>query len=165
MVNLCCTKEFLKRLNRKADASKASGSVLGDWYGKELRSGTRRHFVFMSNRTGISLILSARMHDLENIFRQHLGRVLYEVGASPIAIREELAHASDFNYTTSASRSSIGCLNEVVHQCQWMIETEPGITAESLEEYIFELPLGGPDYWWPRRDTLELLKSFYMDIA
>ena len=105
------------------------------------------------------------MHDLENIFRQHFGRVLYKVGASPIAIREELAHASDFNYTTTASRSYIGCLNEVVHQCQWMIETEPGITEESLEEYIFELPLSGPDYWWPRRDTLELLESFYIDMA
>ena len=165
MVNLCCTKGFLKRLKRKADASKVSGSVLGDWYGKELHSGTRRHFVFMSNRTGISLILPAKMHGLENNFRQHLGRVLYEVGATSIAIRHELLHATEFNYTVTASRSSLGCLNEVVRQCQWSIETEPGITEESLEEEIFEILLGGPNYWSPKRDTLELLNSLYKDIV
>jgi len=84
-MNLCCTRAFLNRLKRKADAHKPSGSALGDWYGKELRSGKRRYFAFMSNRTGISLFLPARMHDLEHNFRQHLGLVLYRVGAPAIA--------------------------------------------------------------------------------
>ena len=103
------------------------------------------------------------MHDLEHNFRQHLGLVLYRVGAPAIAIKEELAHASELNYTTTSDRSSLGCLNQVVQQCQWAIETEPYTTEEALEEYVFELLIGGPNYWQPGQDTLKLLMNNYQD--
>lgn len=161
MMNLCCTKVFLNRLKCKADIYKPSESELGDWYAKELRSGHKHYFAFMSNRTGISLILPARMHNLENNFRQHLGLVLYKIGAPAIALKEELAHTSELNYTVTVDRSSIACLNQLVQQCQWMIEDEPCITEEALEEYIFGLLIGGPNYWRPGQDTLKLLMNTY----
>lgn len=165
MINLCCTKAFLNRLKCKPDAYKSSDSVLGDWYAKELRSGKKRYFTFMSNRTGLSLFLPARMHELEHNFRQHLGLVLYKIGAPAIAIKEELVHASELNYTITIDRSSIGCLNQVVQQCQWVVEDEPYITEEALEEYVFDLLIGGPNYWRPGRDTLKLLINAYQDLA
>lgn len=158
MITLRCTQKLLKRLGEVPPEEDAGlpESRIGGWHGKEVFAGKRRAFIFVNDKTCVSVILPAQKAIFREQFRTRYAGVLFRVGLSAEVIASEMRAAEQIATTRSNSRRSLGVLNEVAFQYEASVEQKPATTDEQIEDWLLRMLIGTGDRDYARpRNLLE----------
>lgn len=114
MVVLRCTQRLLARLKRPAVVSPSVASTrLGDWYGNELRLGRQQFLLFVSGRTRLAVIVSARdARRLSAVLPAAVCDGLAALGLSSARIDQEREQMSEVVFARTDNRSLLGTMND-----------------------------------------------------
>lgn len=144
MVVLRCTQKLLERLKPPTLVPHGVSSTrLGDWYGNELRLGRQQHWLFVSGRTRLAVIVPAR--DARQLPTALAGAVrdrLAAIGVSAGHIGEELRQMSEVVFARTDSRSVLGTMNDYAFMAQDIrAQGEAPETLEELMQFLADTPI------------------------
>jgi hypothetical protein len=147
MLYLKCTAEVQKALGlRKENLIKAgeTDAPLGNWYINRFDADGRHIYIFMSEPTLLSFILfqgqkPVTPQRLPNMMLAGLQQLLEMRGLPSAAVGRAVTPYEAGLYAKTDSRSSLGCLNELVHAYRYMIESNGGLGSCDLTGIIMRV--------------------------
>ena len=162
MVVLRCTVDLLKELGVKAQKNVAGPTAaLGDWYAKPVSTVAGDFIVCMGEVTYLSILVPMILHrDLSTFFPMRLEQMLVELGVADREFQNELHHYQQVVFARTASRRTLGVLNEIAFGYQIYAERHPLSELAHLSQaqrVIASAIYGAPNYIQPDRATSELL--------
>jgi hypothetical protein len=147
MVTLRCTAKLLARLGieRRPPDLPPPTNALGDWYGDIIVTRPSHLVLFLSERSGLSVILEARHLDtLVPRFLRRLEELLASIGASPAAIERELAATSDLAFGATTNQKAVGLLTWAVRELRHRAPLRPDMSVYEWSIEYSERPCGNP---------------------
>lgn len=162
MVVLRCTVDLLKVLGVKAQDKMAEPTAaLGDWYAKPVSTVAGDFIVCVSEETYLSILVPTVLHrDLSTFFPMRLEQMLAELGVEEDHAQLELHHYQQIVFARTASRRTLGVLNEIAFGYQSYAERHPLSEPAHLsraQRVMSSAIYGAPDYIQPDRATSEKL--------
>lgn len=138
MFSLRCTKKLLKRFAEPpASEPCAPTTLLGDWYANIVFAKPQQLVVCISERTLLPVAVPAKdIHGLHQRLRGQLEELLQIIGVPPAEIANELAQMQEHRVASTASKSVLGSLNEVIYHLSWSLS---GHSDRSLLEHALHL--------------------------
>ena len=161
MLTFRCTKRVLQRLGIEAIAhAPGSTTLLGDWYVNLLLIRRQRLLIFVSEPTLLSVFVPvSKLSVLVPHFRKALAELLQELGAPSSAIEVETSEMETATFATTANRSVLGSMNDLMFQARWEIEERPGQELLQLALRLSRIPCKPLGYRLPHEVALARLAA------
>jgi hypothetical protein len=143
MVVLRCTRQLLMRLKYPdEDTSAESTTRLGDWYGTLNRFGRRHVLLFISERSRLPILLTARDADrLALAFPKAVFDTLIGLGVPAAAVERECSSMAPITIGPTRSRSLLGSLNEFAFLARADFITRFDWSLDDVARELAEVPL------------------------
>lgn len=142
MVTLRCTRKLLTKLGVDKPGEPGPPTArLGDWYGTILYTRPAHFLVFMSEVSLLTLVLEAR--DLRTMvprFLRMLAEFLATLGIPNANIDEELGRMNPVMFGPTASRRTLGVLNQACADLKFMLPVEPDFTIYDWTRHLSDTP-------------------------
>ena len=147
MVTLRCTAELLAKLGideRPPDPPPPTNS-LGDWYADILFTRPTRLVLFLSERSGLSVVVEARHLDtLVPRFLRRLEELLVSIGVPAASIERELRATSNLAFGATTDRRARGRLASAAKELRLMSPLHPETSVHEWSIRLAASPCGEP---------------------
>lgn len=143
MVVLRCTHALLHRLGHSGEETTArSTTVLGDWYGDVIRMGRRHTLVFVSERTGLPVLLPIRSADALHTTLPHaVASALAFMEIDDADIATERARMGEIIAARTNSRRVLGTISDVSLSVRVSFLTRRDETLEQTAHRLASSPM------------------------
>lgn len=169
MLYVHCTAKLAKaaRIPLKQAPEPAALHWLDCWYANLIEIEKFSNVVLLTNAQSLYSVLISQstpnvvMFGTIAGFTRRLADRLASLNVDAESISTVTEHHAHYAAYKTASRRVLGSMNEMVFHLRWMIEEQPDITVEALEDVLNELPSKVLDYAVP----LEKLEVLLADQA
>jgi len=161
MLTVRCTRKLLKHLKTEVIPyeGRSPTTRLGDWYANLLFTRRHRLVACMSERTLLVVFVSAEDRSgFISRFRASIESVLWTLGIASESLHRELLEMDPIAIGSTANRSVLGSLNELVLQARFVLDERPQIDLASLAIELSDTPCSPLNYESPRSATQALLR-------
>ncbi len=160
MVVVRCTRKLLDRLGQGTPREVTSTTTLGDWYATVLFTKPQ-HFVLLVNAaTRLPVVIPARgLSTLPIRFAEGLTAVLTALQIPADIVVAEVREMSDVTFTTTASRSVLGTMNDDAIYIEAAFHHEDGVAFHTLSVKLADTPVGPLGYDRPRDVVRQALRK------
>lgn len=150
MVVVRCTRKLLDRLGQFTSREVSTTTALGEWYATILF--TKQQVVLLVNAsTRLPVVIAARdLSTLPSRFATGLAAVLTDLQIPEEAIAGELREMQDVVFSTTASRSVLGTMNDYAIYIEAAFRHENGVALHTLSLALADTPVGPLGYDRPR---------------
>ncbi len=158
MMTMRCTRKLLSRLpHTPVDESRLPTTALGDWYANLLVVKPRWVLLCVSERSLLSVLIPAReFASVAERFRQAVDQRLRVLEIEDAARAGELRAMKVLEFGPTASRSTVGSLNELRFFAREMLaDGEPDLDA--IAGWLGEVPMTRAPGHWPANAARSLL--------
>jgi hypothetical protein len=147
MVTLRCTAKLLGRLGIEEHPPEPPPptNALGDWYADILYTRPAHLVLFLSERSGLGVIVEARRLDtLGPRFLHRLEELLTSIGVPSASAERELAATQSLAFGATTNRSARALLNSAVQELKFMLPLEPQRSVHEWSTHFASRPCGNP---------------------
>ena len=158
MVVVRCTRKLLDRLGQRPRSDATSTTILGDWYATILFTKPQQVILLVNAATRLPVVIPTR--DGSTIparFAGGLTDVLTTLEVPVDVIGAEVREMAEVVFTTTASRSVVGTMNDFANHVEWALEDGAGGTLHALSLELANTPVGPLRYGRPRDLACRLL--------
>ena len=151
MVVIRCTRKLLDRLRRFTPSEASSTTALGDWYATILFTKPQHVVLLVNATTRLPVVIAAR--DLSTLplrFAEGLSAMLTTLQIPAEVIAAEVREMRDVRFTTTASRSVLGTMNDYAIFIEAAFHHEVGMELHRLSVKLADTPVGPLGYDRPR---------------
>ncbi len=135
-----------------------STTTLGDWYATILFTKPHHVVLLVNAATRLSVVVPARrLSRLSSRFAEGLATVLTTLDISPEVITAELREMRDVTFTTTASRSVLGTMNDYAIYIEAVFRDDVTVSLNPLSVKLADTPFGPLGYDQPRDVVRRLL--------
>ena len=128
MVVVRCTRKLLDRLGLVTSSEMRSTTALGDWYATILFTNPQHVVLLVNASTRLPVVIAARdLSTLPSRFATGLAAVLTDLQIPEEAIAGELREMQDVVFSTTASRSVLGTMNDYAIYIEAAFRHENGV--------------------------------------
>jgi hypothetical protein len=161
MFTLRCTQKLLRRgLAETAGEQAPPTTLLGDWYANVLVARPQHLVLCISERTLLPLVVPAKnIQQLPLRLEQALAPVLIALGIEAPAVARELAAMQSPRIGRTASKRTLGSLNELMFLLQGQLEWQPSLSLLAHSLRLSQTPMKGVEHSFPDRATTALFAS------
>lgn len=159
MVVVLCTRKLLDRLGQRTSSDVTSTSALGDWYATILLTNPQHVVLPVNAATRLSAVPARSLSTLSSRFAEGLTTVLTTSGVSPEVIAAELTEMRDVTFTTTASRSVLGTMNDDAIYIEAVFRDDITVSLYTLSVKVADTSVGPLGYDQPRDVVRRLLEK------
>lgn len=161
MFTLRCTQKLLHRgLAETAGADTPPATLLGDWYANVLVARPQHLVLCISERTLLPLVVPAKnIQQLPLRLEQALGPMLAALCIEAPAVARELAAMQSPRIGRTASKRTLGSLNELMFLLESQLAWHPTLTLLEHSLRLADTPMKGVEHSFPDRATTALFAS------
>ncbi len=156
-----CTQKLLAEIPDRLIDSSASGE---SWHANLLRIDRRKCVLFTHDKTLYSVFVpglkKAEFERLDEIFGQHLFKVLLRDEFTQTQIERMLEACRVIRCTPSSNRSVLGSMNNMRFHLGWYVEQDGGLASVDLGQLHYRLnriPFSAVGYAYPVERLREYL--------
>jgi len=162
MLTVRCTRSLLERLKAEVRGEPPRPTNrLGDWYAKLV--ATRRGVldICVSERSLLPALVAATRDTGSFVpaFREAVRSVLVGIGAAPQWVRREARESEQIVLGMTASRRTLGSLNDLAFLACSTIADRPQIDLLPLAVELADTPCSPLNYQTPRSVSLALVRQ------
>lgn len=154
-----CTQKLQKEMGlNKSDLSvqDSDPGTLGAWHANLLYINRRKCVIFVNDKTLLNFTIPdlkrEQLRRLDTLFKNWLCCILAEEGLDE-SLRESIMQEYEhIGYAATASRSVIGCMNDLVFHYKIHLESQGGVHSAMLPQIIQQLnrmPMKVLNYGYP----------------
>ncbi|HEY4307427.1 MAG TPA: hypothetical protein VGM82_23340 [Gemmatimonadaceae bacterium] len=163
MFTIRCTQALLKRLHAPLDEAGEieATTVLGDWYANTLNVGRRRLLLCSSERSLLTVIISAApLASFPERLDHAVSRRLAELGIAGPAVERERREMRWHCFGRTRNRRVLGSMNDFGFLAEHYIrDDEPDFDLGRIEQMLNRAPCRPIQYQSPDRLTPMLFAS------
>lgn len=161
------TQKLLSHLGLEvAEPHAPSDSALGDWYAAPLFVGRQRYALLASERSLLSVVLPLKeSRTLVARWRARVAERLDRLGVELAHRDAELGAMAEVVIARTASRRTLGAMNELVRHARWECEDAGEVDAEGIEYRLDTLIYGTIDNECPSDVARLLIEQRYGDAS
>ena len=151
MVVVRCTQKLRDRLGRFTPCEASSTTALGDWYATILFTRPQQVLLLVNAVTRLPVVIPAR--DLSTLplrFAEGLTAVLTTLQIPADIVAAELREMRDVTFSTTASRSVLGTINDYAIYIESAFHHDVGVALHTLSVKLADTPAGPLGYDRPR---------------
>ena len=167
MAIICCTAKALKELRippRTPEEASLQEGLIGPWYCNLVRIDWRKCLLFANARTLYSFFVPGvkrpALNSPDQLFNVELAKALSMERLPTATIDKVLAEYHQLEFTSTASRSVLGSMNDQAFTVEVYIQAEGGLDSANLRNLHFHLnetPMSAIEMDCGRTKLLELL--------
>jgi hypothetical protein len=166
MFTLRCTRKLLEFLDvEPVEEPEPPTGALGDWYANLIPTCAGYLIIFVNERSLITVAVPAwEAEHLISLFRLRVKNLLTGMGLPQGVIEKELGHLIPVQFAKTASRSILGCMNNMAWHYQVRAEQaleEGDLRLSPVELGLSQMPFSPLDYRFPTDVAEELLMKRY----
>ena len=164
-MNIQCTKNLLKRLDRKIlDVASCVQDDLNTYHANIFKVGIRNTLLLTHNTSLYSFwiygILADDLQDIEEFIRQSVFQILANSGYTQQEWEKILLTMDDIYFSTANNKSVISTMNRIQQEIKMMYKRDIGYDIYQINSIINDTPLGSRDYKSPKQLFAPLIKAF-----
>lgn len=160
MVVRRCTHKLLDRLRRATPSAAPSTTSLGDWYATILFTKPQHGVLLVNATTRLPVVIAAQhLSTLPLRFAEGLSAMLVTLQIPVEVIAAELTQMRDVTFTTTASRSVLGTMNDYAIDIAAAFRDDDTVSLHTLSVKLADTPVGPLRYDQPRDVTRRLLEK------
>ena len=165
MITLRFTKKLRKYLEvNPEDRLELPTAALGDWYGNLIPTFSGDLILFVSEISLLTVAVPVWESDnLVPLFRLRVANLLGLIGVHPKDIANEISHYAQVQYGKTASRSTLGSMNDFTWHYQFKAQeakSKADLSLSKVELEMSQMPFKPIDYRFPSEVALELLSNW-----
>jgi hypothetical protein len=166
MFTLRCTRKLLKFLDvEPVEEPEPPTGALGDWYANLIPTCAGDLIIFVNERSLITVAVPAwEAEHLIPLFRLRVKNLFTGMGLARGVIERELGHLAPVQFAKTASRSILGCMNDMAWHYQIRAEeaqAKGDLRLSPVELRLSQMPFSPLDYRFPTDVAEELLMECY----
>jgi hypothetical protein len=151
MVLIRCTRKLLHRLAQPTSCEVSTTTALGEWYATILFTKPQQVVLLVNAATRLPVVIPARaLSTLPIRFAEGLRTVLTTLQIPANIVAAELREMRDVTFSTTASRSVLGTMNDYAIYIEAAFRHENGVALHSLSLALADTPVGPLGYDRPR---------------
>jgi hypothetical protein len=161
VVTIRCTRKLRKYLKVEVGPGETDFPTtrLRDWYGSLLFTKRQRLIVCISERSLLAVFVAAKdPSQFVSRVRTSVRSTLWTLGVSSDSLDHEMREMNRVGIGSTASRSVVGWLNELILEARFALEEQPEIDLLTLAIEIADTPWSPLKYESPRSAMLTLLR-------
>ena len=137
-----------------------STTALGDWYATVLFTKPHHVVLLVNAATRLPVVVPARgLSTLPVRFAEGLAAVLTTLQIPASVIAAELREMRDVTFTTTASRSVLGTMNDYAIYIEAVFRDDVTVSLHTLSVKLADTPVGPLGYDQPRDVVRRLLRK------
>jgi hypothetical protein len=151
MIVFRATQKLLSHLPfEPVEPTAESTTALGDWYATPLFIGKQRFVLIASERSLLPVVLPLReSRTLIERWRGLVAGRLDALGVEPEHRDAELDAMRDVVVAKTASRRTLGAMNDLVQHARWIAEDNGAVYPDEIEHRLDRMPCGSIKYEYP----------------
>ncbi len=161
VLTIRCTRKLRRYIKAEVapDETDFPTTRLGDWYASLLFTKRQRLIVCISERSLLAVFVAAKNRsEFVARLQTSVRSILWAIGVPSASLDHELREMDRVGIGSTASRSVVGSLNDLILQARFALEQQPEMDLLTLAIEIADTPCSPINYETPRSATLALLR-------
>jgi hypothetical protein len=155
-----CTRKLLDRLGHGRRCDVSSTTALDDWYATILFTKPRHVVLLVNATTRLPVVIAARdLSTLPRRFAEGLSDMMATLQIPAELIAAEQREIRDVTFTTTASRSVLGTMNDYAIYIEAVFRDDVTVSLHTLSVKLADTPVGPLGYDQPRDVVRRLLEK------